>query len=141
MEIEPWRGMPVAISAHAILRWLERVEGVDLGPVRRLSAALSGARRASDRSVLRMIERGFGISLDPIRLRIREAFDEGEPIERPNKSDIVLSSGHTLAIVRNPDGALVVLTVLEPGMLVWPAAAAKKEDDVGDVPEGQEDTS
>jgi hypothetical protein len=140
MEIEPWRGHPVAISAHAVIRWLERIEGVELGPLRRLAGALFQSKKASDKAMLRVIETGFGLSLDPIRLRIRRAFDEGEPINRPNKSDIVLPGGYALGVVKNPDGTLVVLTVLEPGMLLRPASTAGTgEVGMGDVPEGQGD--
>jgi hypothetical protein len=141
VELEPWRGRPVGISAHAIIRWLERVGGVELGPMRRVAAALFVAKKASDKATLRLIETGFGLSLDPIRRRIREAFDEGVVIERPNKADIVLPSGHALAIVRNPDGGHVVLTVLSPGMLLHPAASPVDSGRVLDdgVPEGQGD--
>lgn len=122
MELEEWRGSPVGITAHAVIRWLERGEGIELGPLRRLTSALFDTKRSRDKALLRVIETGYGLSLDPIRARIRRAFDEGEVIERPNKSDIVLPSGHGLAIARNADGGLVVLTVLAPGMLLKPAS-------------------
>lgn len=89
--------------------------------MRRVAAALFVSKKASDKATLRLIEVGFGLSLDPIRLSIRRSFDEGHVIERPNKCDIVLPSGHAFGIVKNPGGDVVVLTVLAPGMLLKPA--------------------
>ena len=111
---EPWRGRPVAVSDHATLRWLERVHGVPIDPLRRFLSALTGAGRPNDRLVARLIERAHGTSLDPVRLMVRRALDEGETLERHGHFDVLLPSGHSVVVPRSRSDVWNVATVLPP---------------------------
>lgn len=57
------------ISAHAVLRWLERVDGVDLGPVRRALAA-RGVGELGDAQMLGFLAAAGVVDLAAVRGRI-----------------------------------------------------------------------
>ncbi len=60
------------ITAHAVIRWLERAEGVDLRPIRR-AARREGCAPGDDGALVRFIETATDIDLAPARRALGSA--------------------------------------------------------------------
>lgn len=111
-----WRERPLKVSPHAVLRWIERVENVDIEMIRRLADAAITKGRSHDRTIVRMIEQGLGVDLDRVRSRIFEAIGSGRLIERRTGFNVEMQSGHLVCVVRDHAGDWGVATVLSPDM-------------------------
>ena len=66
------RGIPVAsVTDHALLRWLERVEGIDLAPIH-AEMLRRGLYHQYDRIVIQFIEDNSEFDFDAIRRKIMQ---------------------------------------------------------------------
>lgn len=95
------------ISAHALVRWLERVEGIDIPSVKREMRGM-GLDANADGEILRFLQSSRGISLDAAQGRVSEALRQGK---RSDDARYVFLPSAVLAV----RGA-AVLTVLTPEM-------------------------
>lgn len=136
---EPWRDRQIGISAHAIVRWLERVCGVDVAPLRRIASSLvgPGAGRPSDKAVVRLLEKGLLVDLDPIRREIRQAIEDGETRESRGHLDVLMASGHAVVVQKDHAEGWTVTTVLTPAMA--PGRRPPPAPAEGGRPEGDQD--
>jgi len=111
-----YAGRTTLISGHAVIRWMERVEGRDLQPIRRLVESVLPIGRPGDKMLVQMIEKGFGVNLDPYREAIRKAVREGRGIERGQGFDVVTGTGHVICLRKDHGPGYNVATVLTEEM-------------------------
>lgn len=107
-------GRTVQITAHALVRWIERVVGNDLKKVRR--AALEAARASlgddapetiGDADVIEFIER-LGFDLEPMRAKIRALAEPGALLAAKT---VIAPGGNRLVLA-----GWCVVTVLDRNM-------------------------
>lgn len=95
--------MILMISNHAVVRWLERVEGIDLGAIR---AALQRQlkRAAVDSEILRAVEAETGLSADAVRAQFPRAVLEQAVACRARS---IVHGGVHFALRLHPECAVV----------------------------------
>lgn len=111
-----YAGRMALVSAHAVIRWMERVEGRDLGPIRRMVEAVLPIGRPGDKMIVQMIEKGLGVNLDPYREAIRQAVREGTAVEKGQGFDILTGTGFVVCIRKDHGPGYNVATVLTEQM-------------------------
>ena len=142
-----WRGRPLSVSPHAVLRWMERVEGLEFGILRRLAASTTLGSTGTDKMVVRMMELGLGMDLDVIRGRIVESLHSGTYVDRRTNFNVVTETGHLICVVRDHKADWSVATVLSPDMgterrIPYETPSRTAAESEGDrAPEDAEDTT
>lgn len=111
-----YAGRMTLISAHSIIRWMERVEGRDLGTIRRMVESVLPIGKPGDKMIVQMIEKGLGVSLDPYREAIRQAVREGEAVEKGQGFDIMTGTGFVVCVRKDHGPGYNVATVLTEQM-------------------------
>lgn len=111
-----YAGRMTLISAHSVIRWMERVEGRDLGTIRRMVESVLPIGRPGDKMIVQMIEKGLGVNLDPYREAIRQAVREGTAVEKGQGFDILTGTGFVICIRKDHGPGYNVATVLTEQM-------------------------
>ena len=107
-------GSEVAVSDHALLRWLERVHGYDIAILRRRICAFMRTQRIKDSVVVRFVEDGLGIDLGPMRQKMRDHVASAH-VAHDGRQMLALKDGIGIVLQRD-DGTWTMATVLDPGM-------------------------
>jgi hypothetical protein len=118
-------GREVTITSHAVLRWIERVAGLDLQPFRHVASSMGASGKSNDRTVERIMA-AFGFDLDGTRRIMLEAMRTGVPDLRERSAHVMIAHGHRFIMVAHDPGTWSVLTVLSPGMEPGESAARRE---------------
>lgn len=123
----------VTITSHAVLRWIERVAGLNLQPFRHVASSLGSSGKSNDRTVERIMA-AFGFDLDGTRRIMLEALLTGTPDLRERSAHVTTSYGHRFIMVAHDPGTWSVLTVLSPGMEPGESAGRREATSEDPIP-------
>lgn len=104
----------LAISDHAVLRWMERMHGMDVATLRRRVAAFQNVAHVKDATVVRFLEIGMGLSLEGLRDEMRDLVASMPSIVKARQA---VAGGPDMRLVIQRDlGIWTVTTVLTGNM-------------------------
>jgi hypothetical protein len=116
----------IELTDHFLVRWMERVHGVDMSFAHRVASAVSMGHKVRDGGVVRMIEHAYGIDLNPIRRAIRHVVATTPMVCAEGRCVVRMDSGHHVIIAKSKDRWFMA-TVLAPGMRVDPSRPSDDE--------------